>query len=73
MQGIGVRTPIAAEVAEATVGLAIDWHIPKGIMFTIGAKSVILAMSMLPHLGRSGTITFRVDGAIPKLHWSIAP
>jgi hypothetical protein len=73
MHGIGVRTPIAAAVAEATCGLAIDWNMPKGMIFTIGAKSMMLAMSMLPHLGRSGTITFSVEGAIPKLHWSIAP
>jgi hypothetical protein len=72
-QGIGVSTPIAAEVAEATVGLVSDWHIPKGMMFIMGAISMIFAMSILPHLGRSGTVTISVDGAIPKLHCSIAP
>jgi hypothetical protein len=36
-QGMGVRTPIAAAVADATVGLAIDEHMPKGRMFTMGA------------------------------------
>jgi hypothetical protein len=36
-QGIGVNTPQAAEVAEATVGFAIELHIPKGRMFTNGA------------------------------------
>jgi len=36
MQGIGVSTPIAADVAEATAGLARLVHIPKGMMFTIG-------------------------------------
>jgi hypothetical protein len=46
---------------------------PNGMMFTIGAKSVMLAISILPHLGRNGTITFSVEGAMPKLHWSIAP
>lgn len=73
MQGIGVSTPIAADVAEATCGFANDWHMPNGMMFTIGAKSVMLAISILPHLGRNGTITFSVEGAMPKLHWSIAP
>jgi hypothetical protein len=73
MQGIGVSTPIAAAVAEATVGLAIDWHIPKGMMLTIGTLSIMLAISILPHLGRRGTMTFSVDGAIPNEHWSIAP
>lgn len=72
MQGIGVSTPIAAAVADATVGFAILWHIPKGGMFSIGAKSITLAIGTLPAIGRSPT-TERVEGAIPKLHWSIAP
>jgi hypothetical protein len=41
-----VSTPIAAEVAEATVGFAIDWHMPNGIIFIIGAKSIILALNL---------------------------
>ena len=73
MQGIGVSTPQAAAVAEATVGLANDEHMPKGSMFDIGAMSMMLAMSMFPHLGRRGTVTISDDGAIPKLHCSIAP
>jgi len=36
MQGMGVNTPEAAVVAEATVGFAKDWHIPKVAIFTIG-------------------------------------
>ena len=36
MQGIGVSTPSAAAVAEATVGLAMDMHMPKVGMFTMG-------------------------------------
>jgi hypothetical protein len=43
MQGIGVNTPRAAAVAEATVGLAIDMHIPKGGMLVIGTKSMMFA------------------------------
>ncbi len=35
-QGIGVKTPKAAAVAAATVGFAMEVHIPKGIMFTMG-------------------------------------
>ncbi len=35
-QGMGVRTPSAAAVAEATVGLATELHIPKGGIFTVG-------------------------------------
>ena len=73
MQGIGVSTPYAAAVAEATVGFAIDWHIPNGMMLVIGAISIILAISIFPHLGRRGTVTISDDGAIPKLHCSMAP
>ena len=36
MQGTGVRTPIAADVAAATCGFDGVVHIPKGMMFTIG-------------------------------------
>jgi hypothetical protein len=36
MQGMGVRTPIAAAVAAATIGFAGDMHMPNGIIFTIG-------------------------------------
>jgi hypothetical protein len=42
-------------------------------MFVIGIMSMILAISMLPHFGRIGTVTISVDGAIPKVHCSIAP
>src|SRR5579884_2094357 len=41
IQGMGVRTPSAAAVAEATVGLDRLVHIPNGGMFTIGMMSVI--------------------------------
>ena len=36
IQGIGVKTPKAADVAEATVGLAIELHIPKDMILTRG-------------------------------------
>ncbi len=36
IQGIGVKTPIAAAVAAATVGLAKDVHTPNGMILTIG-------------------------------------
>ena len=73
MQGMGVSTPIAATVAEATVGLAIDWHMPKGMIFTIGLLSIMLAMGLFCTKGRIGSITMKDDGAIPKVHCSIAP
>src|SRR5882757_6705370 len=58
MQGMGVSTPSAAAVAAATVGLAIDMHIPKGMMLV----STLLVGSTTSELG-----------AIPKLHCIIAP
>jgi hypothetical protein len=70
--GMGVSTPMAADVAEATVGLAIDWHMPNVGMLA-GVKSMVVAINMFIHLGRSGTVTISEHGAIPKLHWSIAP
>ncbi len=73
MQGIGVSTPIAAEVAEATVGLLNDWHMPKGRMLTIGAKSMMVAFGLFWIIGRKGTVTINVEGVIPKVHFSIAP
>lgn len=73
MQGIGVSTPIAAEVAEATVGLLNDWHMPKGRMLTIGAKSMMVAFGLFWIIGRNGTVTIKVEGVIPKVHFSIAP
>ena len=64
--GIGVRTPSAAAVAEATVGLLGVLHMPKGGMFTIGAMSVMFAAGNPPASGRPAGITDRVEGAAPK-------
>ena len=36
IHGIGVKTPMAADVAAATMGLAMDMHAPNGMMFTSG-------------------------------------
>ena len=36
----------AADVAEATMGLLSDWHMPKGRMLTIGAKSIMVAFGL---------------------------
>ncbi len=36
MHGIGVSTPSAAAVALATTGLAIEKHMPNGMMLSIG-------------------------------------
>ena len=72
MQGMGVSTPMAVDVAEATVGLANDWHMPNGAMLTMGLLSMMLPIAIFMHFGRMGSRTEKVDGAIPKLHCSIA-
>jgi hypothetical protein len=36
IQGMGVKTPLAAAVAAATIGFANELHIPKGMTFAIG-------------------------------------
>ena len=43
IQGTGVRTPIAAEVAAATAGFVGVVHMMKGIIFSIGLLSIIVA------------------------------
>jgi hypothetical protein len=72
IQGIGVSTPIAAAVAAATVGFEGDWHMPKGIIFTKGLLSMILAIGMAVLTLFRGS-TMKDPGANPKLHLSIAP
>src|SRR5205823_3204085 len=67
-QGMGVNTPSAAAVAAATVGLAIDEHIPNGRTFTIGLLSMILAAGGPPAIVRFCGNTTNVLGATPKLH-----
>ena len=47
IQGMGVKTPEAAAVADATDGFAIELHIAKGIIFTIGTLSMMLAMGVV--------------------------
>ena len=65
--GMGVSTPIAAAVAAATIGLAMDWHMPKGVMFTIGLLSMMLAAGVVASTLLAGSTT-NVEGATPKLH-----
>jgi hypothetical protein len=64
-QGIGVSTPSAAAVAEATVGFASDVHIPKGGMFTMGALSMIVAAGAVVSVF-TFDVTIRFEGATPK-------
>ncbi len=73
MQGWGVSTPIAADVAAATCGLASDMHMPNGMMFVIGTKSMIVAAGTTLAFVRLMGSTTKVDGAAPKGHCSMAP
>ena len=73
VQGIGVRTPSAAAVAAATVGLARLMHIPKGGMFVIGIMSAIDPIGLFSAIARAWGRTTSADGATPKLHIRLAP
>jgi hypothetical protein len=68
MQGIGVSTPNAAAVADATSGLAIEAHIPKGMMFTSGSFAEMFASGCSLVLTRVTGSTTRVLGANPNEH-----
>src|SRR4051794_3727436 len=72
IHGMGVSTPSAAAVADATVGFAIELHIPNGGMFTIGLLSLMFAAGV-PTTKRFAGRTTSVDGEAPKLHCSVAP
>jgi hypothetical protein len=71
-QGIGVNTPKAAAVAEATVGFAMDVHIPKVGMLVIGIQSAIVAAGVPAMVLLVGNTT-RAEGATPKEHIITAP
>ncbi len=70
--GIGVNTPNAAAVAEATVGFAIDEHMPKVGMFVIGIQSAMVAAGAPTIVLLAGNTT-RAEGATPKEHVIAAP
>jgi hypothetical protein len=72
IQGIGTSAPIAAAEAAATIGLAIDWHIPNGRILTIGLLSIMFASGTLVSTKFKGK-TIRVPGATPKVHFNMAP
>lgn len=72
MQGIGVKTPKAAAVAAATIGLEGELHMPKGNIFNIGTWSIMLARGILCitlFLGNS----INELGATPNEHDNMAP
>lgn len=72
IQGMGVRTPIAAAVAAATAGFAGFLHIPNGMMFVIGMLSMIVATGVEDVTRLTGS-TFSTDGVMPKEQLSVAP
>jgi hypothetical protein len=73
MQGCGVSTPRAAAVAAATWGFVGLLHRPNGLMFAIGAKSMIVAAeALVPRAGLVGDAD-KDDGAAPTLQVRTAP
>ena len=67
-QGMGVRTPRAAAVAEATTGLAIDRHIPNVGMLTMGLLSMMFPAGGPWARTRLRGRTFSGAGVSPMLH-----
>src|ERR1051325_3802861 len=72
-QGMGVSTPMAAEVAADTCGFDIDWHIPKVGMLGMGWKSWMFAAGTFEPLTLLVGSTIRDAGATPIVHCIIAP
>jgi len=71
--GIGVNTPMAAVVAEATTGFDSEEHVPKGGIFTTGILSIILAAGILQVITLFFGNTINEPGAAPKEQDIIAP
>lgn len=72
MHGIGVNTPNAAAVADATVGLARDMHTPNVGMFTSGLLSMMFAAGV-PIIVLLVGSTLSALGAAPNVHIIIDP
>lgn len=72
IQDCGVKTPIAAAVAAATAGFAIDVHMANGMMLTLGLLSIILAAGVVAMTLLVGII-IRDDGAVPNEHIKVQP
>lgn len=71
-QGMGVNAPNAAAVAAATVGFAIELHMPNGMMLSNGLLSMMFAHGVFTINWLTGR-TASDEGAAPKLHCNIAP
>jgi hypothetical protein len=72
-QGIGVNTPSAAAVAVTTSGLVGAAHMPKVGMFSIGAKSMMVAAGMLLTIVVGALVAMSDAGAAPNVQAIIAP
>jgi hypothetical protein len=73
IQGMGVKTPIAAAVAAATCGLAREVHIPKGNILTMGLLSIMVAAGWFEVSTLLVGNTMNVLGAAPNVHINVAP
>jgi hypothetical protein len=71
--GMGVSTPEAEAVADATVGFKRDEHMPNVGMFTMGAKSLMVAAGMFAHMMPVAGRTVSVPGVVPNGHIRLAP
>lgn len=72
-QGMGVSTPRAAAVAEATWGLEGVMQLPKLEILAMGAKSMMVAAGFPSILTILEGMTVREPGAVPMVHMSFAP
>ena len=74
-QGIGVSTPDAAAVADATAGLEGVMHMPNDMMLTKGTWSMMFAAGWLPDMTRftGSTVSGDVPGGTAIAHFSSAP
>ena len=70
MQGIGVSTPNAAAVAAATVGLAMELHIPK-VIGSFGISMIVAIRKFCP-ITVVCDVTVSGLGATPNVHWHSA-
>ena len=73
VHGCGVNTPNAAAVAEATAGLAIEVHIPIGVIFVLAAQSLIVAAGLPSIRTLCWFVVFNIPVPIPIVQAVVAP
>lgn len=69
VQGAGVNNTGGGLLV---AGLATELHMPKGGMLATGLLSMILAIGAVPAI-MVGLMTMSAAGAVPKLHFIVAP